>query len=448
MSNRLSDQRTHKLLIFFLTVTLVRGLIYLSVIPPWQAPDEEFHYIQSRMMMSIFDRSQLDEWKQDFIASVLEFHFDDYNPRILSQDQVLDIEEERFATSGRKSLSYPLFALAALPLSGASVVSQLYAMRLVSVLITVITVGIGWATLRELFPQDHFVAIMGISFLVFLPQHTHIGAAVSDGNLAELLVTASLYVVVRTVNKGINRVRGVSFLALALLSLLTKTTTLPLIFVVAIVLMSMVFQSRAVTWQVGAGVLGSVFFLGIVGLWLSPYRSVMTRGPMLLRKGFVGVIQPIGQKPGYPWTFRMTYQSFWAALGWLVVRLEDNWYYLLLGMMLVAVLGLARFGLRRDKKDTPLATQQAISILGLAFLAWVLMLLLWFMANPTGEIYAQGRYLYPAIVPFAVLFALGWREVTPVTWRPYVALSFFAFWFLFDAIALWNYAIPFFYPLW
>jgi voltage-gated potassium channel Kch len=443
----LRDKRAHKLLILFLTVTLIRGLIYVSFIPPWQAPDEEFHYIQSRVLLSIFDRSQLDDWKQDFIASLLEFNFDGYNPGILSQEQASVLAEERFDSS-RKSLSYLLFALAALPLGGASIVSQLYAMRLVSVVITMIVVGIGWATFRELFPQDHFISIMGTSFLVFLPQHTHIGAAISDGNLAELLATASLYMLVRTITRGVNRIRVASFLILALLSLLTKTTTLPLILVIAVALVSVALQNRTLTWQAGVGVLGSVLFLGIAGLWLSPYRSVFTHGPLLLKSGFVGVFQPMGHKPGYPWTFRTTYQSFWAALGWLVVRVESKWYLLLLGMVLIAVLGLARFSLRRDKEDTPLTTQHAISILGLAFSAWVLMLFLWFMAHPTGEIYAQGRYLYPAIVPFAVLFALGWRAMIPVTWRPYVALSFFAFWFLFDAVTLWNYAIPFFYPLW
>jgi hypothetical protein len=145
--HRLCNKRAHTLLILFLTVMLIRGLIYVSFIPPWQAPDEEFHYIQSRTLLSIFDRSQLDEWKQDFIDSLLEFNFDGYNPGILSQEQAVVLAEERFEYS-RKSLSYLLFGLAALPLSGASVISQLYAMRLVSVLITVITVGIGWATFR------------------------------------------------------------------------------------------------------------------------------------------------------------------------------------------------------------------------------------------------------------------------------------------------------------
>ena len=106
-------------------------------------------------------------------------------------------------------------------------------MRLVSVLMLVAVVAIGWATLRELFPQDHFILLMGISFLVFLPQHTHIGSALSDGDLAELLVTASLYVLVVLIHRGVTRLRLVALFGLALLALLSKTTALPLIFVIS-----------------------------------------------------------------------------------------------------------------------------------------------------------------------------------------------------------------------
>ena len=130
------------------------------------------------------------------------------------------------------------------------------------------------------------------------------------------------------------------------------------------------------------------------------------------------------------------------------MRLEDKWYGLLLAILSLAVVGLVKFSFRRSRGDIPLAVRQAVSTLELAFAAWILMLLLWFMAHPTGEIYAQGRYLYPAIVPFAVLFALGWREITPLPWRRYVAPAFFIFWFLLDTLTVWNYAIPFFYPLW
>jgi hypothetical protein len=442
------ERKTCGLLILFLALTLVRGIIYVSVIPPWQAPDEEFHYIQSRRLISMLDGVPEDEWKEPFIASLFQFRYDELNSAILSREHALGLVEARFEGSGRESLSYWPYALAALPLSKASVTAQLYAMRLVSVLMLVAVVAIGWATLRELFPLDHFILLMGISFLIFLPQHTHIESALSDGDLAELLVTASLYVLVVLIHRGVTRLRLVALFGLALLALLSKTTALPLILVMGIVLISLAFRPGQSASKVKLGLLGAIVLIGMAGLWLSPYRSVLLNGPAYAWHGLSVVLQPKQDKPGYTWTLQTTYQSFWALLGWLEVRLEDKWYGLLLAILSLAVVGLVKFSFRRSRGDIPLAVRQAVSTLELAFAAWILMLLLWFMAHPTGEIYAQGRYLYPAIVPFAVLFALGWREITPLPWRRYVAPAFFIFWFLLDTLTVLNYAIPFFYPLW
>jgi hypothetical protein len=442
------EWKIHGLLILFLALTLVRGIIYVSVIPPWQAPDEEFHYIQSRRLTSILDGTPEDEWKDAFIASLFQFRYDELNSAILSREHALELVQARFERPGRESLSYWPYALATLLLSKASVTAQLYAMRLVSVLILVAVVAVGWATLRELFPQDHFILLVGTSFLVFLPQHTHIGSALSDGNLAELLVTAALYMLVVLNYRGMTRLRLVALFGLALLALLSKTTALPLILVMGIVLISLTFRPGLSDSKVKLGLLGAIVLIGVAGLWLSPYRSILLKGPAYLWHGLSNVQQAKHDKPGYVWTLRTTYQSFWALLGWLEVRLEAKWYGLLLVILSLAVVGLVRFSFRRNRGDTLPALRRAVSILELAFAAWILMLLLWFMAHPTGEIYAQGRYLYPAIVPIAILFALGWREITPLPWRRYVALAFFIFWFLLDTLTVWNYAIPFFYPLW
>ena len=60
----------------------------------------------------------------------------------------------------------------------------------------------------------------------------------------------------------------------------------------------------------------------------------------------------------------------------------------------------------------------------------------------------QGRYLFSVIVPIAALLALGWRQWVPTAWRRQGLALAASGLFLFDAVALLLYVVPFFYPLW
>jgi hypothetical protein len=57
----------------------------------------------------------------------------------------------------------------------------------------------------------------------------------------------------------------------------------------------------------------------------------------------------------------------------------------------------------------------------------------------------QGRYLFPAMVIFATLFAYGLRRLKkPVHWRPLSAL-YVACFLLLDALCLLGYIVPHYY---
>ncbi|MCW4027287.1 MAG: hypothetical protein NWE76_07390, partial [Candidatus Bathyarchaeota archaeon] len=57
----------------------------------------------------------------------------------------------------------------------------------------------------------------------------------------------------------------------------------------------------------------------------------------------------------------------------------------------------------------------------------------------------QGRYLFPAIVPLSTLFILGLREFMPSSCRPRLLLISVLSLFLFDALCLTQYVLPYFY---
>ena len=103
-----------------------------------------------------------------------------------------------------------------------------------------------------------------------------------------------------------------------------------------------------------------------------------------------------------------TFRSFWAQFGWMGVLVDERIYLLL--ALLCAIVGLGfLFYLARvvRRRDTLSAYQKAA--LGLLALSAFLTLLsyLWYNCKFVQH---QGRYLFPALVPLGLFFALGLRE--------------------------------------
>ncbi len=135
-------------------------------------------------------------------------------------------------------------------------------------------------------------------------------------------------------------------------------------------------------------------------------------------------IEQVGWAGYWQGAIQTTFNSFWGQLGWMALPLPANWYPIIGGMVAVAGAGLvvdiARA--RRQKLALPSARQVIIGVLlgltGIAALAQYTYYNLTFYQ-------VQGRYLFVALVPFALLIAAGfdgWRRlITDAVQYPFVA---------------------------
>ncbi|MBI3978254.1 MAG: hypothetical protein HY331_08720, partial [Chloroflexi bacterium] len=149
--------------------------------------------------------------------------------------------------------------------------------------------------------------------------------------------------------------------------------------------------------------------LGVAGWWF--IRNAMVYGGLDLlgwqRHAAVVVGQPrteLGLAAVEHFAV-LTFQSFWAQLGWMAVPAQPNAYRALLAISVVAVLGLLAFLIN----PAPLDRRQWA---GLALLGLALAIVFAQMAQYNLQfIQPQGRYLFPAIVPIAVFWSLGIAQV-------------------------------------
>jgi hypothetical protein len=132
---------------------------------------------------------------------------------------------------------------------------------------------------------------------------------------------------------------------------------------------------------------------------------------------------------------RIFFVSFWGQFGWMSVPLvgETPWEGALLLICAVGLLGAIVWACGPGAS----ARQRWSLALLLALLgAGLLLALLNAYTQPRQEAVQQGRYLFPALVPLAVLLALGWRALLPPRWRGAALATWGAWWLAFAGAAL------------
>jgi 4-amino-4-deoxy-L-arabinose transferase-like glycosyltransferase len=121
---------------------------------------------------------------------------------------------------------------------------------------------------------------------------------------------------------------------------------------------------------------------------------------------------------------QVLFRSFWGQFGWMGVVLDDRTYLFYLGLTLLAMIGLGVAALDAWRRPDCAELTEHREILAVVVGALVLVLAGIVFYNLTF-IQPQGRYLFPALVPIALLLALGWWRLADLVasltpWRALV----------------------------
>lgn len=430
-----------------LALALVRGVIYASFVPPWQAPDEPPQFERVRASLTAVEWNSTSEngpaWYDDLIRSLFTFGFWDflddtrkvYDPSMPLNHYIVPYQEAYEGLYG----SRPAYALIGWPLFLArnqDIILQLYLVRLNTVLMNVGIIWLAYLIVRTIFPGDIFLMVGVPCLILFNPQHTHLLSTVNNGNLAELLTTAALYFMVRGIIGGFTWRSGVAILGFSLAAMWTKATAyfLPLA-LGCLILFQLWGYRRHWRWLLPIGLIGislSLYFAP-QRLWLliSQAQSILAKGEFYL----------------YPIVPLDLFRSFWAMPGWTIFPLADIWYWLITLACILALIGWAMLGFtRRHQLLAPEVRPQvqALVVLFVAAAAAIGVLLAWNTLTQ-GIIYRQGRSLFPVVVPISLFLMLGWRQLIPESRRKEGLFAAILLLFLFDSLVLFDYILPIFY---
>lgn len=281
---------------------------------------------------------------------------------------------------------------------------------------------------RLLFPADRGVALLAVGLAALTPTHVAIASTVNNDILLEVCFSASLVVLVGALQNGFSR-RSALWLGLAIgAAILTKATGLLLLPVLGFALFLM--------WRSGASERSLARHAGLTlltalllsGWWFA--RNQVLYGELLPLRlfasdfGQTAQAAPMAEAMGgwgayYLQAGLWTFFSFWAVYGTArdavrgIPRFLPEQIYMLLGIAcLCAVGGLTRLHFKRRSLFTPAQLQSlwifflTIFLVGMAYLAFI-----------AKYFQMQGRYLFPAMLPITLVFALAFRGVFPERWK-------------------------------
>ncbi|MFM8320003.1 MAG: hypothetical protein ACKOC5_03725 [Chloroflexota bacterium] len=232
-----------------LLIAGLHGLIYVFLLPPWQHYDEPNHFERAWLEAGLTFSQPGDfaaRMNRQVYRSMIETGFFDYT----GGKPVLPLPREKvripgFSQSDEPPLYYRLAGLAVRLMPQASVKRQLYAMRLVSWLLYLLTVVAAWGVGRELFSERSPARRLLPLTAALLPGLAELMSAANNDVLAAAVFSWFFWGALRLLQRGPRPLELAWVCATAALAYYTKNTALIALPLLALALPLSVLRGRA-----------------------------------------------------------------------------------------------------------------------------------------------------------------------------------------------------------
>ena len=400
--------------------TLLAAYLFLAalfsvVVPPFEAPDEIWHFafvqhLVTQRGLPVSEPGTQALWRQQgtqapgyYAAAALLTSWIDQSefPEVFGRANPHRAIGEPDTTINR---NYLIHHREAERFPWRRSILALQVARLFSVLLGAVTVYAVYRTLRLLLPAEG--ALLGAAFAAFLPQFVFISSSASNDNAVNAAAALVLWQLTAMLVEG-GRPRRSRLLALGVLlglTLLSKLSGLGLVGVVGLAILWLAWRGRSVRPVFEAALWTAVPALLIAGWWYvrnwrlygDPLAWEMWEANILLRVLPAGPLQIMGELGSLE-------RSFWGLFGWLNLSYPDWVYWALRAIGAAVAIGLLVNAARRARRVA------CASLVPHAFLLlWLFVLTVSWLRFMRVAPAAQGRYFFAALPLLGLFWALGW----------------------------------------
>jgi len=423
-------------------VALANGLAWSLIVPPFQVPDENAHYAYVQQLVErgslphvISHEGSLSLREDSLLSALLTYgiagHARNPVPYTEAQQQVIEAavnanlpargSGDVLSATNNPPLYYALQSIPYRLTPSGKVLDRLTAMRVLSALLSAITVLLIFLFLRELLPGRPWGWSAGALVAAFQPLFGFISGGVNNDVLLYLLATGVLLALARAFRRGLGPATGALLGVFLGLGLITKLTMLG--FVPAVVLAVALLLRRA--WKSPErprALRGGGLALGApIAIYLFLSEVVWRRGAIAAGHAFHFrdelshvwqlFLPRLWMRPQFSYQplWETWFKGFFGRLGWLDYAFPAWVYYFALAVSLVvvglAVAELARSRLALGRRLGELAVYVLVMV-GLC--AEIGVQSYRFLIFSGGQ-FEQARYLLSGIGLYAAIAALAVR---------------------------------------
>ncbi len=425
---------------FILIVYIFLAALYAVFTPKWQTPDEpaHFNYIRHLAETGTLPVLQPGDFNLEYLEQIKAAKFPASMP----------IDAIRY-----EAYQPPLYYLAATPVyliaRGFGVDATVIVLRLVSVALGVIVLLVAFNIVREIFSDDELIALATVGLMATVPQHLAVSASISNDLAAELVLILILWLAVKRVKNTLGDAQfiilgGVLFGA----ALLTKTTT----YVPGAALLAVAEIAHSGRWSAVVGQLLKLFALALLIAAPMFIRGALTYSitdPLGIARhdaivvGQLTTAQAIDQSGLKSVVFKFgaaTFKSFWAQFGWMGVLVNDRIYVALAMLGAIALLGFMFYVFRflRHREIWTMVQRWCVGLL----LVLLVVATIDYIGYNFKFFQPQGRYLFPALISFAVFSVIGLRELIAREYQRSVFALLYVGFVALDLVCLFWFIVP------
>jgi 4-amino-4-deoxy-L-arabinose transferase-like glycosyltransferase len=479
----------HFFLLLICAIYIVVAALFAIYTPAWQSPDEppHYNYVAQVAANGCCPIIEMGDWNLAYQSQLTSQRF---APELLDDLDTIQYEDHQPPL-------YYLLASVAYNLTNGSMIG----LRLFSILMGLGVILCVYAIGQVMYPERPWIGLGAAAFVAFLPQHVAILASVNNDGLAEVVIGVTLLATVLYLKQDSQmdaRPRRAVYLPITPLILgilvgvgfLTKASTL---FLAAVVPLAIVLKwwmeyknsgivgtqrtvslrdllMQLVLFAIPALLLGSIWWVRNVGVYGWPDFLGLRRHDLVVadQPRTTDYIADNGWQAYLSRAFGETFNSFWGQFGWMALPMP-SWIYRVFQILLLVVVSgwvIDAVVLRRRTQMNPVAGRDDLA--GRPYptamaqrSAWIILTLtvvlsvLAYVYYNTEFLQHQGRYRFPALIPFALWMALGvdaWRRLLlgnngrgDLAGRPYTqwltAVAFLPL-ALLDVYLLWRVIVP------
>jgi len=487
----------NKFIIVILAITVVKGIIWAYVVPPFHAPDEQVHYAEIQYYA---EPAGYAPWNYDFpLEKTVFFDIDTQNisPELRDYLERTDFDRTRFNSeeeynfrdflpfrdkeekNGRLSRfeeSYPVWITNYPPLyyqigalienmsSSFGIAERSFFIRLFSVFLSAVFVFFAYLTFREL-SLEKTSAVLLSGAVSFQPMLTFITASINVDPFLFASFGIFLWGAVRILKRDFERTGITALAAGTILSVSAKPSGYFSLFVLPVLLAILAVKNRDKirNWD---NRINRVFWIAVTLVLVASTFLLVLFYQSVKSKFFVGS-QPLSilddyilHQLEYP-VFLIHSLYYWGNFAWLSLAMHPYYVYAVWAVMALAIVGIlkcvwqavravARHTSAR-RFESPIFYQTAFLIFVVTGFFLMIHAVNFQQVNPnnvadeSAAIAIQGRYFFPVMAAKFYLIFWGLSSLFPKLSEKTVTLFLFSFMVVLNLAGLLLYIVPRYY---